>query len=55
MILTSSDSDHDVQQAYVSSANCYVHTPVDAEGYVSVIQAIEDFWLNVVMLPPDEA
>ncbi len=51
IILTTSESDRDVQQAYQLHANCYVKKPEDVEQYMQVIKACETFWLRVVRLP----
>ena len=51
IVLTTSSSQDDIQQAYDMHANCYITKPVDFEQFVQVIQAIENFWLTVVQLP----
>jgi CheY-like chemotaxis protein len=51
VVLTSSSADEDVLRAYDLHANCYVIKPVDLTGLVSVIQSIEGFWLEIVVLP----
>lgn len=51
IILSSSNSDSDVQECYEKGANCYVVKPSDLNGYVQVIHAIESFWLNIANLP----
>ncbi len=53
LVLTSSQSEQDVDQAYEASANCYVVKPVEMDRFFSVVRAIEDFWLSVVVPPPD--
>jgi chemotaxis family two-component system response regulator Rcp1 len=52
LVLTSSQSEQDVDRAYESRANCYVVKPVEMDRYFSVVKAIEEFWLGVVTLPP---
>jgi len=51
VILTTSQADEDVCHAYRLHANCYVTKPVNFKQFLKVIQAIEEFWLEVVKLP----
>ena len=55
VVLTSSQSEQDVDQAYELHANCYVVKPVEMDRFFSVVRAIEDFWLCVSVPPPDES
>lgn len=52
VILTTSQAEEDVLRAYNLNANCYVTKPVDFDQFMRIVRAIEDFWLNVVTLPP---
>jgi two-component system, chemotaxis family, response regulator Rcp1 len=51
VILTTSSSEADVLQSYHLHANCYISKPVDLDGFLKVIQSIDNFWLTVVKLP----
>ncbi len=51
VILTSSEAEQDILQAYELNANAYVSKPVDLEQFIKVIKSIEDFWLEIVKLP----
>jgi two-component system, chemotaxis family, response regulator Rcp1 len=51
VILTTSSSEMDVVQSYNLHANCYISKPVDLDGFLRVVQSIDDFWLTVVRLP----
>jgi CheY-like chemotaxis protein len=51
IILTTSGAKEDVDKCYHLHANCYLTKPVDLEGFTTVIEAIEDFWLKAVRLP----
>jgi CheY-like chemotaxis protein len=53
VILTISKAEEDVLRSYDLHANCYITKPVDLEQFVKIVQAIEDFWLQIVRLPPD--
>ena len=52
VILTSSEAEEDILKAYNLHANAYVAKPVDLEKFIAVVKAIEDFWLEIVKLPP---
>ena len=52
VILTTSDAEEDVIAAYDLHANAYVRKPVDFEQFVSAVRAIDDFFIEVVRLPP---
>lgn len=53
IILTTSQSEDDVAEAYNLAANCYVAKPVDLDEFLDVVRAIDDFWLTLVKLPSD--
>jgi len=51
IVLTTSDANNDVQQAYELHANCYIRKPSDLDEYLKAIQTCEFFWCSVVQLP----
>jgi two-component system, chemotaxis family, response regulator Rcp1 len=51
VVMTSSRSDEDVQQAYQLNANCYITKPADLPDYVRVLRSIEEFWFATATLP----
>lgn len=51
IILTTSQADEDVNNAYENHANCYIRKPVDMEQFIHVAHRIEEFWLSIVKLP----
>jgi chemotaxis family two-component system response regulator Rcp1 len=53
VILTSSEAERDIAQAYELHANCYVTKPVDLDQFIHVVRSIEDFWFTIVKLPPE--
>ncbi len=53
IILTTSQSEDDIAEAYNLAANCYVAKPVDLDEFLDVVRAIDDFWLTLVKLPAD--
>jgi len=52
VVLTTSKAEEDVLKTYGLHANCYVTKPVDFEQFTRIVQAIEQFWLTIVTLPP---
>lgn len=51
IVLTTSDRDQDVRQAYRNMANCYIRKPVDLTQFDEAMQSLERFWLGTVTLP----
>ncbi len=51
VVLTSSDAERDIGESYKLRANCFVTKPVELDEFLTVVQAIERFWLEVVKLP----
>lgn len=52
VILTTSDAEEDILRSYELHANCYVTKPVGLDEFLAVIRQIDNFWLEVVKLPP---
>ena len=53
VVLTSSAAEQDILRTYDLYANAYVTKPVDLEQFMNVVASIQDFWLNIVKLPPE--
>lgn len=51
VILTTSQAERDILESYQLRANAYVTKPVDLDQFLTVIQSIEQFWLEIVRLP----
>jgi CheY-like chemotaxis protein len=47
VILTSSDNEKEILQAYDLHANCCVCKPVDQEQFALTVKKIEHFWLRI--------
>ena len=54
VVLTTSNSRSDIEDAYQLNANCYVVKPIDFEKFIQVVQSICNFWFNIVSLPTGE-
>ncbi|MFB6139913.1 MAG: response regulator [Halosimplex sp.] len=53
VVMTSSEAEEDIVQSYDLHANAYLTKPIDFEGFLDVVQRIEEFWLTVVKMPPE--
>lgn len=53
VVLTTSHAEQDILKSYDLHANAYITKPVELAQFLSVVKAIEDFWLEIVRLPPD--
>lgn len=51
VILTTSNAEDDITQAYDLQANCYIVKPMDMEGLVRVVKSIHGFWLSMLKMP----
>lgn len=52
IVLTSSQADKDIIESYDLHANCYIVKPVNAIKFMDVVQHVENFWVDIVCLPP---
>lgn len=55
IVLTTSKADEDVLGAYGLHANCYITKPIDFEQFSRIATTLENFWVEVVTLPPADA
>ena len=51
VVLTTSQNEDDILNAYKMHANCYVSKPVDFIRFTEIVKQIEGFWLQLVKLP----
>ena len=51
IVLSSSEEHSDIQETYKLSANSFVTKPVEVDRFLSVVQHIEHFWIEIVKLP----
>jgi CheY-like chemotaxis protein len=52
VVLTTSNAEPDILQAYNLHVNCYITKPAKLDEFLSVVKSIDDFWLALVKLPP---
>jgi len=53
VILTTSQAEQGIVRSYDLHANAYVTKPVDLQQFIDVVRSIEEFWLEIVKLPPN--
>jgi len=53
IVLTTSEAEQDIIESYDLGVNAYVTKPVTFEGLVDAIQALGDFWFEIVKLPSE--
>lgn len=51
VILTSSEEEGDITNAYDHYANAYLRKPVDPFEFIKMIKQFEEFWFSIVRLP----
>lgn len=51
VVLTTSASEEDILRSYQYHANCYITKPVALDGFLKVVNSIDNFWLSIVKLP----
>lgn len=52
IILTTSQQEADILRTYDLGANSFISKPVDLAGLVEVIKALDNYWFEIVTLPP---
>jgi two-component system, chemotaxis family, response regulator Rcp1 len=53
VVLTTSQADADVAQAYDLKANCYIKKPPQLDAFQIVVQSIAKFWMGTAHVPGD--
>jgi two-component system, chemotaxis family, response regulator Rcp1 len=54
VVLTTSGATEDVVRSYDQHANVFVTKPVDFDHFTEVVRQIDDFFLTVAQLPPQQ-
>lgn len=52
IVLTASPREEDVAGAYRLGVNTYIQKPVEFDTFVRVVNALQEYWVNVASLPP---
>lgn len=53
-VLTTSEAEEDILRSYALAANAYVTKPVGLDQFLEVVNAVQDFWVQIVRLPPGQ-
>jgi len=53
VVLTTSDNEKDVYEAYSMHANCYIRKPMDFNVFKEYMMSVKKFWLSTVRLPKE--
>jgi CheY-like chemotaxis protein len=51
IVLTTSQTDQDIQTAYMLGANSYIVKPIDFDKFIEVVAQIENYWFVLNKLP----
>ena len=51
VVLSSSEADRDLRDAYGLHANCFVTKPAELDDFLAAVRGIEQFWLRLAKLP----
>jgi len=53
IVLTTSEAEQDILQSYDLGVNAFVTKPVTFDGLADAVQALGDFWFEIVKLPSE--
>ncbi len=53
VVLTTSNQEEDVVRSYDLGANSYITKPVDLVQFLRVVQALQEYWFEIVVLSSD--
>ncbi len=51
VMLTTSDDQHDVDEAYRRRVNCFVTKPFEIDQFINAVQVLATYWADVVKMP----
>ncbi len=51
IMLTTSDAEEDIKNAYDNHVNCFCSKPKNLKNYIHLINLLDQFWLHLVKLP----
>ncbi|WP_267643193.1 response regulator [Haloarchaeobius amylolyticus] len=54
VILTSSEAEEDIVKSYENHTNAYLTKPVSPDDFVELVRTLEEFWFELVKLPPTD-
>jgi CheY-like chemotaxis protein len=54
VVLTTSKQEEDIVRSYNLGVNSYITKPVTIDQFIKVLQKLEEYWFQIVVLPPRE-
>lgn len=51
IVLTTSSDERDIEACYEDGANSFVHKPVEPTRFFEAIQRLQEYWLEIALLP----
>lgn len=51
VVMSTSRSEHDIRESYVSGANSYITKPPRFQGLVDALRSLDSYWFKVASLP----
>ena len=54
VVLTTSHQEEDITRSYDLGVHSYITKPVNLDQFFNVIRALEEYWFQIVVLPPKE-
>jgi len=52
VVLTTSHQEEDITRSYDLGVHSYITKPVDLDQFFNVIRTLEEYWFQIVVLPP---
>ena len=52
VVLTTSRQEEDILRSYEVGCNSFITKPVDMDQFIRVVQTLEEYWFQIVVLPP---
>jgi CheY-like chemotaxis protein len=52
VVLTTSRQEEDILRSYELGCNSFITKPVAMDQFIRFIQAVEEYWFQIVVLPP---
>ncbi len=52
VVLTTSRQEEDILRSYELGCNSFITKPVGMDQFIQVIHALEEYWFQIVVLPP---
>lgn len=54
VVLTTSHQEEDITRSYDLGVHSYITKPVDLDQFFNVVRTLEEYWFQIVVLPPKD-